>query len=99
MRTFRQRFTMSFNGRRDHRGTMFEGRYHERNHKPEPEAMWKTSVYIDIHAWKAGIARRPEDYEWCSFAAAVKGDEKARRGYAFMYGRQRGRLGRDPQQP
>ncbi|MGN0852663.1 MAG: Fic family protein, partial [Kiritimatiellia bacterium] len=23
---------------------------------------------------------------WCSFAAAVKGDEKARRGYAFMYG-------------
>lgn len=86
MRTFRQRFTMSFNGRRDHRGTMFEGRYHERNHKPEPEVMWKTSAYIDINAWKAGIARCPEDYEWCSFAAAVKGDEKARRGYAFMYG-------------
>ena len=42
MRTFRQRFTMSFNGRRDHRGTMFEGRYHERNHKPEPEIMWKS---------------------------------------------------------
>ena len=34
----------------------------------------------------AGIAQRPEDYEWCSFAAAGKGDEKARRGYAFMYG-------------
>lgn len=65
---------------------MFEGRYHERNHKLEPEVMWKTSAYIDINAWKAGIARRPEDYEWCSFAAAVKGDEKARRGYAFMYG-------------
>ena len=48
--------------------------------------MWKTSAYIDINAWKAGIAQRPEDYEWCSFAAAVKGDEKARRGYAFMYG-------------
>ena len=26
MRTFKQHFTMSFNGRRDHRGTMFEGR-------------------------------------------------------------------------
>ena len=64
--------------RRDHHGTMFEGRYHERNHKTEPEVMLKTSAYIDIHAWKAGIARRPEDYEWCSFAAAVKGDEKAR---------------------
>ena len=41
---------------------------------------------IDINAWQAGIAQRPEDYEWCSFAAAVKGSEKARRGYAFMYG-------------
>ena len=27
-----------------------------------------------------------ENYEWCSFAAAVGGDKKARRGYAFMYG-------------
>ena len=35
MRTFKQQFTMSFNGCRDHRGTMFERRYHERNHKPE----------------------------------------------------------------
>ena len=86
MRTFKQHFTMSFNSRRDHHGTMFEGRYHERYHRPDRQVMWKTSAYIDINAWDAGIARRPEDYEWCSFAAAVKGDEKARRGYAFMYG-------------
>ena len=86
MRTYKQHFTMSFNARHDHSGTMFEGRYHDRNHKPEPEIMWKTSAYIDINAWEAGMARRAEDYEWCSFAAAVKGDAKARRGYAFMYG-------------
>ena len=86
MRTFKQHFTMSFNGRRDHHGTMFEGRYHERNHKPEKPVMWRTAAYVDINAWKAGIVARPEDYEWCSFAAAMKGDEKARRGYAFMYG-------------
>ena len=48
MRTFKQHFTMSFNGRRDHHGTMFEVRYHERNHKPEPEVMWRISAYIDI---------------------------------------------------
>ena len=39
MRTFKQHFTMSFNVRHDHHGTMFEGRYHERNHKPELEVM------------------------------------------------------------
>ena len=51
---------------------------------------------IDINAWQAGIAQRPEDYEWCSFAAAVKGSEKAR---LRVHVRQRGRLGRDPRQP
>ena len=86
MRTFKQHFTMSFNGRREHSGTMFEGRYHERNHPAERPTMWRTSAYVDINAWEAGIAERPEDYRWCSFAAAVKGDRKARAGYAFMYG-------------
>ena len=65
MRTYKQHFTMSFNARRDHHGTMFEGRYHERNHKPEPEVMWRTSAYIDINACEAGIVKRPEDYAWC----------------------------------
>ena len=32
------------------------------------------------------MAERPEGYRWCSFAAAVRGDRKARVGYAFMYG-------------
>ena len=86
MRTFNQHFTMSFNGRREHSGTMFEGRYHERNHPVERPVMWRTSAYIDINAWEAGIAERPEGYRWCSFAAAVRGDMKARAGYGFMYG-------------
>ena len=86
MRTFKQHFTMSFNGRREHSGTMFEGRYHERNHPAERPTMWRTSAYIDINAWEAGIAERPEDYRWCSFAAAAQGNRKARAGYAFMYG-------------
>ena len=41
MRTFKQHFTMSFNGRREHSGTMFEGRYHERNHPAERPTMWR----------------------------------------------------------
>ena len=38
--------------------------------------MWKTSAYIDINAWSAGIVKRPKDYEWCSFVAAVLGDSE-----------------------
>ena len=43
---------------RDHHGTMFEGRYHERNHKPEKPVMWRTAAYVDINAWSAGIVSR-----------------------------------------
>ena len=41
--------------RRDQHGTMFEGRYHERNHKPEKPVMWRTAAYVDINAWKADL--------------------------------------------
>ena len=32
------------------------------------------------------LLRRAEDYEWCSFVAAVRGGATRRRGYALMYG-------------
>ena len=35
---------------------------------------------------RARPTEHPEDYRWCSFAAAVHGDGKARAGYGFMYG-------------
>lgn len=86
MRTFKQHFTMSYNGRHDHTGTMWECRYVERHHKPENPAMWQTAAYIDANAVKAGLTSSAENYEWCSFAAACQGDPKARRGYEFIYG-------------
>lgn len=85
MRTFKQHFTMSYNGRHKHDGTMWESRYVERHHKPINPDMLKTSAYIDANAVKAGLATSAEDYEWCSFSAACQGDPKARQGYAFIY--------------
>lgn len=86
MKTYKQHFTMSYNWRREHIGTMWEGRYHERNHALEAEAMWKTAAYIDVNPVTAGIVASSDSYEWCSIAAARNGDDKARRGYVFMYG-------------
>ena len=86
MRTFKQHFTMSYNGRREHVGTMWEGRYHDRNHPPEEPVMWRTAAYVDANPVKAGMVSWPDSYAWCSFAAACRGDARARRGYAFMYG-------------
>ena len=86
MRTFKQHFTMSYNGRREHAGTMWEGRYHDRNHPPVEPVMWRTAAYVDANPVKAGMVSWPDSYEWCSFAAACRGEARARRGYEFMYG-------------
>ena len=86
MRTFKQHFTMSFNGRREHFGTMWEGRYHDRHHPADAKVMWETAAYIDINPVRAGLVQKAEDYLWCSFGAAMRGDEKARAGYSFIYG-------------
>ena len=97
MRTYKQHFTMSFNARRDHHGTMFEGRYHERNHKPEKPVMWRTAAYVDINAWSAGIVKKAENYEWCSFAAAARGRQEGATRLC-LHVRQR-RLGDDSRLP
>ena len=39
MKTLKQHFTMSYNARRAHAGTMWEGRYHVRVHRPDDFGM------------------------------------------------------------
>lgn len=85
MRTFKQHFTLSYNGRMTHTGTMWEGRYCERNHPFDPEILQKTAAYIDFNPVKAGLVEKPEDYRWGSFYAACEGDKQARVGYSMMY--------------
>lgn len=87
MKTLKQHYTMSFNGRRDHYGTMWESRYRVRVKDPgEFGMMMAESGYVDANPVNAGIAVWPDRYEWCSFAAACGGDETSRAGYDFVYG-------------
>ena len=87
MKTLKQHYTMSFNARRDHHGTMWESRYRVRVKDPgELGMMMAESGYIDANPVNAGIVGWPDKYEWCSFAAACGGDEEARAGYDFIYG-------------
>ena len=48
--------------------------------------MLAESGYVDANPVNAGMADWPDGYEWCSYAAACRGDETARSGYDFVYG-------------
>ena len=69
---------------------VWKGRYRERNHELDATLMRQNAAYIDVEAVGTGAAGRPDGYPWCSFAAACRGDEKARAGYALMYGTENG---------
>ena len=52
-------------------------------------AVRTVAAYIDLNPVRAGLCENPEDYRWCSYAAAVGGEREARRGLAKAFGRQK----------
>lgn len=86
MKTLKQHFTMSYNGRHMHTGTMWESRFRVREYFPDDKAaLMKVAGYIDRNPLKAKLVGWPDQYEWCSFAAACKGDRRCIDGYGFIY--------------
>ena len=85
MKTLKQNMTMSFNSRRDHAGTIWEGRFYDKRSNPTVDDMSAQAAYVDCNPAEAGICRNPAEYKWCSWAAAMAGDEHARGMYRFIY--------------
>ena len=86
MMTLKEHYTISYNARHKHCGTLWEGRYHALESKPVSSDMSPILAYIDCNPAEADICRNPAKYKWCSFAAACAGDELARCAYRFAYG-------------
>lgn len=86
MKTLKHHYTSSYNGRRDHTGTMWEGRFHHRESKRELKEMSAVSAYIDCNPCEGGICKLPTEYKWCGWTAAMEGDEHCRAMYRFIYG-------------
>ena len=51
------------------------------------EAVRFCAAYIDLNPVRAGLCEDPDDYRWCSYAAAVAGCVKSRKGLARAWGR------------
>jgi hypothetical protein len=79
MKELKLRFTLAYNQASGRSGTLWEGRF--RSVLVEPgDALRLVAAYIDLNPVRAGIAARPEDYRWCSYAAALGGMRLARSG-------------------
>jgi putative transposase len=71
--------TLAFNYAHGRRGTLWEGRF-KCTLVEGGDALRAVAAYIDLNPVRAGLVERPEDYRWCSYAAAVGGMRLARSG-------------------
>ena len=86
MKTLKHHYTSSYNGRRNHSGTMWEGRFHHRESKRASVEMSAVAAYIDCNPCEGGICKWPTEYKWCGWTAATEGDEHCRAMYRVIYG-------------
>ena len=81
MKELKLRMTLAFNYEHGREGTLWEGRF-KCTLVEYGEALRAVAAYIDLNPVRAGLVEKPEDYRWCSYAAAVGGMRLARSGLA-----------------
>ena len=79
MKELKQRMTLAYNQTHGRKGTLWEGRF-KCALVEGGDALRAVAAYIDLNPVRAGLAERPEEYRWCSYAAAVAGVRQARSG-------------------
>ena len=82
------KFSVWFNRQHGRRGTLWEERFRSVLLE-DGEAVRFCAAYIDLNPVRSGLCENPEDYRWCSYAAAIAGDKISRRGLARAWGQQR----------
>ncbi|MEZ5329951.1 MAG: transposase [Verrucomicrobiales bacterium] len=80
------KFSVWFNKWHGRKGTLWEERFRSVLLE-DGEAVRFCAAYIDLNPVRAGLCENPEDYRWCSYAAAMGGDVVSRRGLARAWGR------------
>lgn len=85
MKILKQNISQYYNARHGHTGALWEGRFKDSILERSIEAMSSVATYIDLNAWRAKMVANPADYKWCSWNAALAGDETRRAGYNFIY--------------
>ena len=84
MKTVKQRFTQSFNGRHGRKGTLWEERFKSILVEGSQGALSAIATYIDRNAVRAGIVSDPKDYRFCGYGEAMGGSRKAKEGLAMV---------------
>lgn len=86
MKIVKENFTLAYNARSGHHGTMWEGPYRFKKIPMTERDLSSAASYQNLNPIRACMANDFTGYPWTSFAAASKGDALALSGLDFIFG-------------
>jgi REP element-mobilizing transposase RayT len=85
VKTLKQRYSMSYNGRYGRRGTLWEDRFKSVLVEGGEQARATVAAYIDLNPVRAKIVADPKDYRWSGYGEACGGGKRAREGIVAVH--------------
>jgi REP element-mobilizing transposase RayT len=85
VKTVKQRYSMSYNGRHGRSGTLWEDRFKSVLVENSESARAAVAAYIDLNPVRAKIVADPKDYRWSGYGEACGGGKQAREGLIAVH--------------
>lgn len=85
IKTLKQRYSMSYNGRHERTGTLWEDRFKSVLVENAIDAKATVAAYIDLNPVRAKIVEDPKDYRWSGYGEACGGSARAREGLIAVH--------------
>lgn len=86
MKILKQWFTVEYNRRYSHKGTLWESAYFDKVVSPNDRGVQKCLGYIHLNPIRSASTTRYDGYVWSSYAAFCRGDAVATKGMIIAYG-------------
>lgn len=85
MKTLKQRYSMSYNGRYKRTGTLWEERFKSVLVENRENAKATVAAYIDLNPVRAKLVEDPKEYRWSGYGEACGGGKVARAGLIAVH--------------
>lgn len=85
VKTLKQRYSMSYNGRHQRKGTLWEDRFKSVLVENAEHAKSTVAAYIDLNPVRAKLVTDPKDYRWSGYGEATGGGSLARKGLSAIH--------------
>ena len=83
-KTLKETYSMSYNFRHAHVGTIWGSRFKSILLSPDYQTLMTVGSYIDLNPVRAEIVEEPGEYRWSGYGTAVRGNLLSRKGMCSM---------------